>query len=93
MDYQIMSCSQFKKMINDTSKKQYEPIGKFIVQDVDCFIAVENSTGEAFTEEFASKRSAIMWLHGYATLNRFKMISKAGCRYGTVSSESLQKNE
>ena len=36
--------------------------GKFYAQDGNTWIAVDNSTGEAWTEEFSSKENAIKWL-------------------------------
>lgn len=53
----------------------YEPIGRFIVEEVvdgtTIYTAVDNSRGEALIEEFATRRRAVLWLHGYKVINRY----------------------
>ena len=41
-----------------------EPIGLFYCKDGRVWVAVDNSTGDAWTEEFVSESSARAWLVG-----------------------------
>ena len=60
------------RLINSIGAK-YEPYGKYICgEDINgCTIwtAVDNSTGDAWTEEFGSRMMAVRWLHGYKAKN------------------------
>lgn len=38
--------------------------GLFIQQDEECWIGIDNTTGEAWTEEFDTKEDCISWLNG-----------------------------
>lgn len=40
------------------------PIGLFLTKDGRTWVAVDNTTGDAWTEEFSRKRQAIRWLRG-----------------------------
>lgn len=40
------------------------PRGRFLAKEGRTWVAVDNSTGDAWTEEFARKRRAIRWLQG-----------------------------
>lgn len=40
------------------------PNGYFLSQSGSLWVAVDNSTGDAWTEDFDSKRHAICWLRG-----------------------------
>lgn len=42
----------------------YAPQGRFYAQDGDAWVAVDNQTGDAWTEEFRTQREAIAWLNG-----------------------------
>lgn len=60
-----------KSEIKQVSKKEilsiidtYAPKGKFYTDDIDCFVAVDNSTEEAWTEEFETRAQCIEWLLG-----------------------------
>ena len=59
-------------LINSPGEK-YEPIGKYICEDdvngTIIWTAVDNSTGDAGTEEFGSRMMAVRWLHGYKAKN------------------------
>lgn len=59
----------------DAPGGSYEPIGRFIVEEVvdgtTIWTAVDNSHGEALIEEFATRRRAVLWLHGYKAVNRY----------------------
>lgn len=43
---------------------RYQPYGCFLSKDGSIWVAVDNSTGDACTEDFNSKRDAIRWLRG-----------------------------
>ncbi len=43
---------------------QYAPCGRFLARNGRKWIAVDNSTGDAWAEEFRWKRQAIRWLRG-----------------------------
>ncbi len=40
------------------------PLGLFLTKEGHKWVAVDNSTGDAWTEEFSWKRQAICWLRG-----------------------------
>jgi len=40
------------------------PCGHFLTKEGCKWVAVDNSTGDAWTEEFTRKRQAIRWLRG-----------------------------
>lgn len=40
------------------------PLGLFLMKEGHTWVAVDNSTGDAWTEDFARKRQAIRWLRG-----------------------------
>ena len=42
----------------------YQPHGCFLAKGGSRWIAVDNSTGDAWTEDFSSKHDAIRWLRG-----------------------------
>jgi len=43
---------------------QRTPSGLFLTRENRIWVAVDNMTGDAWTEEFASKRQAVRWLRG-----------------------------
>ena len=43
---------------------EYLPVGLFLYKGKTGWVAVDNSTGEAWTEGFKTKRAAVKWLHG-----------------------------
>lgn len=43
---------------------RYQPCGRFLSKDGSIWVAVDNSTGDAWTEDFISKRDAVRWLRG-----------------------------
>ncbi len=47
----------------------YEPRGRYYLQDGDKWVGIDNSTGEAWTEEFPSKRKCLRWLKGCERLD------------------------
>ncbi len=44
--------------------RRYAPCGRFLARDGCKWVAVDNSTGDAWTEKFRWKRQAIHWLLG-----------------------------
>lgn len=40
------------------------PCGLFLMKEGRIWVAVDNSTGDAWTEEFSRKRQAVRWLRG-----------------------------
>ncbi len=75
-DIELVSRKFIYRLLDSTGEK-YEPLGKFICLDIDedgggvVWTAVDNSTGEAFTEEFTKRGSATRWLHGHPARNRY----------------------
>lgn len=45
------------------------PIGAYYFKDRNVWIAIDNNTGEAWTEEFTNLRSCKRWLRGGAVAN------------------------
>ena len=61
--------------------EKYEPFGLFLCPDdvgnAVIWTAVDNSTGEAWTEEFGGRNTAVKWLHGYAVKNIYgEMVNR-----------------
>lgn len=40
------------------------PLGLFLTKEGRAWVAVDNTTGDAWTEDFARKRQAVRWLRG-----------------------------
>ena len=40
------------------------PLGLFLTKEGRKWVAVDNTTGDAWTEEFSRKRRAVRWLRG-----------------------------
>ncbi len=40
------------------------PYGLFLTKESHKWVAVDNTTGDAWTEEFSRKRQAVRWLRG-----------------------------
>lgn len=40
------------------------PLGLFLTKERRTWVAVDNTTGDAWTEEFFRKRQAVRWLRG-----------------------------
>lgn len=56
-------------LITETNSKELsniidtrKPLGLFLSDEGSVYVAVDNSTGDAWTEEFASKNDAVRWL-------------------------------
>lgn len=69
-DYKPIDHDQYSALINSPGAK-YEPIGKYIYHDEEAGIwtAIDNSDGEAWTEDFGCLNVAVRWLHGYRAKN------------------------
>ena len=44
--------------------QKYIPRGHFLAREGQRWVAVDNSSGEAWTEDFRQKQQAIRWLNG-----------------------------
>ncbi len=64
---------EFVNTLFSSGGDKYEPKGKFLCKDTSSdrtvYVAVDNTTGDAFTEEFDSRWMATRWLHGKAATN------------------------
>ncbi len=47
-----------------------QPLGLFLCRDSQRWVAVDNSTGDAWTEEFRWKFRAVQWLKGKFEMSR-----------------------
>lgn len=55
--------------IREISKKEAlevietrKPLGEFYVKENNCYVAIDNLDGDAWTEEFETKEEALKWL-------------------------------
>lgn len=48
----------------DGTGGRYEPLGLFYLEEREKFVGIDNSTGDAWTEEFPDKESCLRWLTG-----------------------------
>ena len=71
-DYKSVNRDFIDRLINSTGAK-YEPIGKYLCEEeingTIIWTAVDNGTGDAWTEEFGNRMMAVRWLHGYRVRN------------------------
>lgn len=58
-EIQRVGTEQIRKVIAG-----YSPRGLFLARENGRWVAVDNRTGSAWTEEFHRKRTAIRWLRG-----------------------------
>ena len=58
-EIQQVSVKQLREIIH-----QMTPSGRFLAKEGRTWIAVDNSTNHAWTEEFRKKRQAVRWLRG-----------------------------
>ena len=54
-----VSVRKLRKIIDRRS-----PYGRFLAKDGSRWVAVDKSNGNAWTEDFSSKRDAVKWLRG-----------------------------
>ena len=62
---QIMGRSKIQQISAEKLREvtcQHVPHGRFLTKECGKWIAVDNSTGEAWTEEFFQMRQAVRWL-------------------------------
>lgn len=41
-----------------------KPLGRFYVMDKEFHVGIDNTDGEAWTEDFTTKEACYKWLHG-----------------------------
>ncbi len=67
-DWNYIKRESLDRML-DSPGATYEPRGLFICEEqidgVLVYVAVNNLNGDALTDEFLNRRSAVRWLHGY----------------------------
>lgn len=72
-DYKYITREALDMML-DSPGETYEPRGLFICwQEIDgqnVWTAMRNENGEGLTEDFKTKRSAVLWLHGHVVGER-----------------------
>lgn len=64
IDLQEISQEAAKQLLDscDGTGGRYEPLGLFYLQEGDKFVGIDNSDGNAWTEEFSDKESCLRWL-------------------------------
>jgi hypothetical protein len=79
-DYKMLTREELDEIL-DSPGDTYEPRGLFVCWDQvdgqDVWTAVNNINGDAVTDEFIDRRSAVRWLHGYPVLDRHRWMH--GC--------------
>lgn len=55
----VVSVERANKIID-----KRETVGLFLIIENDMFVGIDNSTGEAWTEEFTDLNKCLKWLHG-----------------------------
>jgi hypothetical protein len=63
-DIKELSSQELTDLVTDWSNNKDVPRGKFYSNDGDSYGAVDNSTGDCWTETFKTKEGAIEWLNG-----------------------------
>jgi hypothetical protein len=56
-----------KKLTKEQASEVIEtrtPVGRFYTKEGELFIGIDNSTGDAWTEEFKTKASCFKWIEG-----------------------------
>ena len=56
--------STIQKISQEDARRLYEPLGLFYLEEREQFVGIDNSTGDAWTEEFADKEGCLRWLRG-----------------------------
>lgn len=61
---QKISQEDARRLLNscDGTGGRYEPLGLFYLEEREKFVGIDNSTGDAWTEEFPDKESCLRWL-------------------------------
>jgi hypothetical protein len=60
MDIKTISTDQFQDIVENM--KDPQKIGLYLIQEGKIWVACDNSTGDAWTEEFKSRTAAVEWL-------------------------------
>ena len=61
---QKISQEDARRLLNscDGTGGHYEPLGLFYLEEREKFVGIDNSTGDAWTEEFPDRESCLRWL-------------------------------
>ena len=61
---QKISHEDARRLLNscDGTGGHYEPLGLFYLEERENFVGIDNSTGDAWTEEFPDRESCLRWL-------------------------------
>ena len=61
---QKISQEDARRLLNssDGPGGRHEPLGLFYLEEREKFVGIDNSTGDAWTEEFPDKESCLRWL-------------------------------
>lgn len=88
---QQVSPEQLQKML-----RQYAPRGRFLAKDGCKWVALDNSTCDAWVEEFSRKRQAVRWLLGkFEVGDKAKQrvrINEAGRLIETAQKQGVELN-
>ena len=60
MEIKTITTDQVPDLVENM--KQPNKIGLYLVHEGDVWVAIDNSTGDAWTEEFKSRSGAVTWL-------------------------------
>lgn len=63
--------------------EERKPIGRFYEIDGCVYVGIDNSTGDAWIEEFSSKEECIAWLEGKGLINKDELYTKTIKTYGS----------
>lgn len=59
----ISSYQAEQLILSSDTKGKYHPLGLYIVEELNKFVAIDNSTGAAWVEEFDTREQAEKWLN------------------------------
>lgn len=63
------------ELLSSNRGKGYAPIGQFWLRSDKRFVAIDNSTGEAWTEEFKTKKSCLKYLKGEPCMTKDESVT------------------
>ena len=91
MAVQIVSAGRLWKVV-----AELVPRGRFLAQEGSIWIAVDNSSGEAWVESFQQKRQALRWLRGEfdadGKASRWTRISGDGALVAAAAQQNVALN-
>lgn len=75
----FVELEKVSKIIENFNNKKPSEIGKFLTVEGNLYIAVDNSTGDAWTEDFPDMKDAIDWLNDKIEIGEYyqRMIDNA----------------